>query len=122
MLGLDPRVLSPSSNLQGMSGLTRGVLKVMLRVFVIVIIVAIAIIFPDFDSIMAFMGSSLCFTICVILPVSFYLKLFGRNISLRERILDWALIISCSVMAVVGTIWAVLPKEKIGVQQKYPSN
>lgn len=114
LLGLDPRVMSSSSNLQGMSGLTRGILKVTLRVLVIVVIVAIAILFPDFDSIMAFMGSSLCFTICIILPVSFYLKLFGDDISLRERILDWGLIIICSAMAIVGTVWAILPKEKVG--------
>ena len=76
--------------------------------------VGIAIAFPDFDSIMALMGSALCFTICIILPVAFYLKLFCKEISLQERILDWLLIISCSIMAVAGSVWAFLPKEWIG--------
>jgi solute carrier family 32 (vesicular inhibitory amino acid transporter) len=80
------------------------------------VIVVIAIVFPDFDSIMALMGSALCFTICIILPVAFYLKIFGKEISLKERIFDWFLIVSCSIMAVLGTVWAVLPKDKIGAK------
>jgi solute carrier family 32 (vesicular inhibitory amino acid transporter) len=78
--------------------------------------VVAAILFPDFDSIMALMGSALCFTICIILPVAFYLRIFGTDIPLKERILYWVLIISCSGMAVVGTVWAFLPKEKIGAK------
>lgn len=78
--------------------------------------VVAAILFPDFDSIMALMGSALCFTICIILPVAFYLRIFGTDIPLKERILNWVLIISCSGMAVVGTVWAFLPKEKIGAK------
>lgn len=63
---------------------------------------------------MALMGSALCFTICIILPLAFYLKLFGNEISMKERVLDWFLIVICSIMAVVGTVWAFLPKDKIG--------
>lgn len=99
-----------------MSALTRGIFKILIRVLVVVLIVVVAIFFPDFDSIMALMGSSLCFTICIILPLAFYLKIFGQEISLKERILDWALIVSCTIMAVLGTIWALLPKEKIGAR------
>lgn len=99
-----------------MSPFTRGILKISIRVLVVLLIVVIAIVLPDFDSIMALMGSALCFTICVILPLAFYLRIFGKQISLKERILDWVLIIACSSMAIVGTVWAVLPKEKIGAK------
>ena len=115
LLGLDPRVLGPTPGTEGMSALTRGVIKIFLRVFVIFLIVLIATLFPDFDSIMALMGSCLCFTICVILPVSFYLKIFGNEISPQERALDWILIIACTAMAAIGTVWAFLPKEKVGI-------
>ena len=81
---------------------------------VLAVIVSIAIVFPDFDSIMALMGSGLCFTICVVFPVAFYLRIFGKEISLQERILDWFLVIVCSILAVVGTVWAFLPKDKVG--------
>ena len=63
---------------------------------------------------MALMGSALCFTICIILPLAFYLKLFGNEISMKERVFDWFLIMVCSIMAVIGTVWAFLPKDKIG--------
>jgi solute carrier family 32 (vesicular inhibitory amino acid transporter) len=62
------------------------------------------------------MGSCLCFTICVVLPVAFYLKTFQNKISKRERILDWVLIIVSSVLAVAGTVFAFIPREKLGVK------
>jgi vesicular inhibitory amino acid transporter len=43
----------------------RGVMKVGVRVGVVLLFLGIAVVFPAFDSIMAFMGSALCFTICV---------------------------------------------------------
>ncbi|KAI9802012.1 MAG: hypothetical protein M1825_003068 [Sarcosagium campestre] len=112
--GLDARAISNDQALVGMSAITRGALKVTIRVLTIAIFVAISILFPSFDRIMALSGSATCFTICIILPLSFYLKIFGNDISLKERILDYFLIISCSIMAVLGTVWACLPKELIG--------
>jgi len=116
LCGLDAYSLADSEPLTGLSSYTRGILKVVIRVFVIVIFVIIAIVFPAFDSIMAFMGSSLCFTICVILPLMFYLKIFGKEVSLRERLLDYFLIVVCSILAIIGTIWAFLPKSMIGAE------
>ena len=68
---------------------------------------------------MALMGSALCFTICVIMPVSFYLKIFskeGKEIGLWERVVDYGLVVVCTALGIVGTVFAVLPKEKIGIQ------
>jgi len=114
--GLKDTSMSDTPGLTGLSSATRGILIIIARVVVIVVIVCVAIVFPAFDSIMAFMGSSLCFTICVILPLMFYLKIFGKEISLRERILDWFLIVVCSIMAAIGTVWAFLPKSVIGAE------
>lgn len=80
---------------------------------VVVVIVLMAIVFPSFDRIMALMGSALCFTICIILPLAFYLKIFGKEISLAERILDWFLLIISSTLAIIGTVWAFLPQSVI---------
>jgi len=77
------------------------------------LIVFIAIVFPSFDRIMALMGSCLCFTICIILPIAFYLKIFGKEVSVRERIVDWLLLALSTAMALVGTVWAFLPKESL---------
>lgn len=85
--------------------------RAFVRFAVIILIVFIAVVFPSFDRIMALMGSCLCFTICIILPIAFYLKIFGNEVPVRERIFDWVLLIISSIMALVGTVWVFLPKE-----------
>ncbi|EEQ90202.2 vacuolar amino acid transporter 1 [Blastomyces dermatitidis ER-3] len=85
------------------------------RILTICIITFTAIVFPYFDRIMAFIGASLCITICIILPVAFYLRIFGSSIPFWERVVDWVLLGVCSVMAVVGTVWAFIPRERIGL-------
>lgn len=85
--------------------------RAFVRFAVIILIVFIAVVFPSFDRIMALMGSCLCFTICIILPIAFYLKIFGNEVPVRERIFDWVLLIVSSIMALVGTVWVFLPKE-----------
>ena len=60
------------------------------------------------------MGSVFCYGICIVLPVGFYLRLYGKQVSRRERVLDWGLIVVASVLAVVGTVWAFLPKSLTG--------
>jgi len=43
----------------------RALIKVIVRILTLVCFLVVAILFPAFDSIMAFMGSALCFTICI---------------------------------------------------------
>lgn len=116
LTSLDARAVSDSPTLIGLSSWTRGVLRVTVRIIVIIVFVVIAIVFPAFDSIMAFMGSALCFTICVILPLLFHLKLFGKHIGRSERLLNYFLIVICSILAAVGTVFAFLPKRMIGAE------
>jgi solute carrier family 32 (vesicular inhibitory amino acid transporter) len=94
-------------------GLGHQLAEVAVRLFVITVIVIIAIIFPSFDRIMALVGSCLCFTICIIFPLAFYLKIFGEAVPFWERFADYILIIVSSVMALVGTVWAFLPTERL---------
>ncbi|EEH49802.2 uncharacterized protein PADG_05881 [Paracoccidioides brasiliensis Pb18] len=96
--------------------LIRTTVQVTARIATIVLITYIAIVFPYFDRIMALIGASLCITICIILPIAFYMKIFGSRISFQERVVDWLLLIVCSIMAVVGTAWAFIPKENIGLK------
>ena len=114
MFGLDNRSLAASSSLDGMSGLNRGIFKFSLRIICLIVFVFIAIIFPSFDRIMTLMGSVACFSICIILPVGFHLKLFGKELGKAEKIMNWVLIVSSTIMAVVSTAFAFLPRELIG--------
>lgn len=94
----------------------RQAVRVAIRIFNTALIVVLAVVFPSFDRIMAFLGSFLCFTICITFPLAFYLKIFGSEISRRERILDWFLLVTSAIMAAVGTVWAFLPREMISAQ------
>ncbi|KAH6485746.1 hypothetical protein HBI55_198920 [Parastagonospora nodorum] len=114
LFGLDTRALATAEGMNGMSGLNRGIAKIALRIGTIITFVVIAILFPSFDRIMTLLGSVACFSICIILPLAFHLKLFGKEIGRTETMLNWGLIGVSSVMAVVSTVFACLPKELIG--------
>lgn len=115
--GLDAHSVAQAEDGSGRarSPILLNVYKFLIRIFVILVFVFVAIIFPAFDSVVAFMGSGLCFAICIILPIMFYLKLFANEISPKEKLFDYVVIAVSLVMAVTGTIWAFLPKEMIGL-------
>ncbi|KAI6353546.1 hypothetical protein MCOR25_008950 [Pyricularia grisea] len=89
------------------------IMRAAIRILTILSFLVIAILFPEFDRIMAFMGSALCFSICVTLPIAFYLKLFASEISAREKVIAWVIMLTSCVMSLVGTVWAFLPKSLI---------
>lgn len=113
-MGLDPDHISSSSRFRNDFGeFTIGLhlARSALRLAVVLTIVLLSVLCPNFDSVMGFAGSALCFTICIILPLLFYVKLFEGRLSKVERVIDWILIVVATVMAVMGTIWAVIPKD-----------
>ncbi|OTB07170.1 hypothetical protein M426DRAFT_84844 [Hypoxylon sp. CI-4A] len=114
LFGLRQQVVAEETPLVGLSSSSRGLLKALVRILTLFVFLGIAILFPAFDTIMAFMGSALCFTICVTLPLAFYLKLFGHEIALRERIFTWTVMLISLALSIVGTVWAFLPKDLIG--------
>jgi vesicular inhibitory amino acid transporter len=65
LLGLNQQTVADTPGLVGRSSYFRGSMKIAVRVVTVLCFLAISILFPAFDSIMAFMGSALCFTICV---------------------------------------------------------
>ena len=110
IFGLNPNTVPRTTGLLGLSGYSRGFIKCLIRIFTIFIITLLAILVPSFDTIMALMGSAMAFSICIILPLAFHLKIFGKEIGPKERMLNWFLIVICSAMAVVGTVFVFLPK------------
>ncbi|VBB86871.1 Putative vacuolar amino acid transporter similar to AVT1 of Saccharomyces cerevisiae [Podospora comata] len=117
LFGLNTQTVADNAGFIGRSMYFRGVMKVVVRVVVIIVFLVISILFPAFDSIMAFMGSALCFTICVTLPLAFYLKLFASEIQSKERIAVMSMMILSTILSVIGTIWAFLPKSWIGAEK-----
>lgn len=78
-------------------GWTTAVLKLLVNAAV----VGIAVVLPEFDRIIGLMGASLCFMICLILPVGFYLRLC--EVKRAEKMVCVAVIVASVVMAVVCT-------------------
>ena len=114
LCGLNARTLPPATGVAGLSSVSRGLLRGAIRIVIIFVILLVAILVPSFDSVMALMGSAMCFTICIILPVAFHLSLFRDQIGRKEKILNWALIVVCSIMTIVGTVWVFLPSSMTG--------
>ncbi|KAF5551955.1 vacuolar amino acid transporter 1 [Fusarium napiforme] len=86
----------------------------LVRVFVVILLLFISIIFPAFDSVCAFLGAALCTLISIILPISFYLKLYWQDVTVRERIVSAILLVVFAILGTLGTIWTFLPKHLIG--------
>ncbi|KAK6541744.1 hypothetical protein TWF694_007533 [Orbilia ellipsospora] len=111
LLGLDQRVLAPGEEGVGLSPFTRGLYGVLIRVGCVFSFVTIAILVPSFERIMALMGSALCFLICIILPLMFRLRIFAGKLSRRTVIFDWCLIAVSALLAIAGTVTALLPRD-----------
>lgn len=114
-LGLDPRALAASPALTGLTGSARGILKILVRVGTMAGFVVLAVLVPSFDTIMSLLGATACFTVCIILPCAFHLKLFGEHLSRGRKVLDWALIVVSVALAGVSTGFNFVPREKMGL-------
>lgn len=112
LLGLDQVPMTFDTNAT-ISQLIPRICKVLLRVAVVFSFVLFAVVFPDFDKIIALVGCTLCITICIIGPVGFYLKIFGDKVSRRERFLGYGLLIGFTMLAALGTVWCFLSPETI---------
>lgn len=99
-----------------MSGYGRGLLRGLIRLTITIVILIIAVFVPSFDTVMSLMGSVLCFSICIILPLAFYLKIFRDEIGWKEKVLDWFMIVVATVLGIVGTVWVCLPARMTGTR------
>lgn len=75
------------------------------RVFVNIMFVVVAIFIPEFDRILGIMGASVCFTVCIIFPCLFYMKLCQTT--RFERVCCWIAISVSVVLGVSGTYASV---------------
>ncbi|KAH8669826.1 transmembrane amino acid transporter protein-domain-containing protein [Ilyonectria robusta] len=100
--------------LDGASTMATQITRGFVRVFVVVLLLCISIVIPSFDSVCAFLGAALCTLISIILPISFHLKLFWKDISVRERLVSWVLLVVFGILGTLGTVWTFLPKHLIG--------
>ncbi|ODV96986.1 hypothetical protein PACTADRAFT_1570 [Pachysolen tannophilus NRRL Y-2460] len=87
---------------------SRFIKKLLSRLFVYIFFLIISMIFTSFGKIMAFLGSAICFTVCVTLPLLFYLKIFKNKLSRFNKIcLYIGVLVSC-LFAISGTIASIM--------------
>jgi solute carrier family 32 (vesicular inhibitory amino acid transporter) len=103
-------LIDPTNPTQGPS-LANQIGKVAVKIFTVILFVVIAIIFPSFDRIMTLLGAVCCFSICIVLPIAFHLKLFYGEMSAGEKTMNWSLLVISSVMAIVSTAFACAPRD-----------
>lgn len=77
-------------------------------IFVNMLFVIIAIIFPQFDKIIAFLGAGLCFTICLILPCLFYLRICKDTASPKEKVACYITIFVSIILSTLGVAAAII--------------
>ncbi len=83
------------------------VIRFVNRLVVILLFFITSLIFTNFGRIMSFLGSAICFSICIVYPLSFYLKLYYTEISKPMRIAIYIGILTALTLAVLGTLAVV---------------
>ena len=114
VLGILPHHRNGLSKLTARSPLTVNVTKFAVRSSVVFIFTVLAILVPSFDRVIGLMGSLACSLVCVVLPVGFHLRIFGSQLSVRKKLVDWGLLGLFVALGVVGTVFACLPKKWLG--------
>ena len=78
------------------------------KVCISAFIVVLAYIIPGFDKIMSLLGAFFSFMISGIFPLICHLCLFGDSMSIKQKVLDYTLIVIASSMALTGTCWSFI--------------
>ena len=112
-----PRAALLKPNRFNQSKILKNLLKAFFRVLVTVVAVLLAIKVPSFELIAALLGCAFGFLICVILPVSFHMKLFYGQMTRRQIWLDWMFIIISAILGITGTVWEFLPRSWMGLER-----
>ncbi|KAI9091479.1 transmembrane amino acid transporter protein-domain-containing protein [Phlyctochytrium arcticum] len=81
-------------------------LRLPIRTCTSLLILLIAITFPNFHSLMSLTGSLFACAVCVVFPSLCYLKLYGPALGMRAKCLEWAIVGVGVVCGSVGTYWA----------------
>jgi len=89
------------------SDLAMELIDSLVKIILIVLSLAVAIFFPSFSFLCSLVGLICTMIVSVIFPAMAHLKLFGSELSMLDKIIDWLLVVGGSTVAVVGTIATV---------------
>ncbi|KAI5958199.1 hypothetical protein KGF57_002554 [Candida theae] len=92
------------------SSTSRGALRVIVRFIFCCVLLLIALMFTSFGKLMSFLGSAICYTVCLTLPLLFYLQLNKSRIGSVERVLIQVGIVVSISCALLGTCASITTK------------
>ena len=96
---LDDRLLGPKN--------TSYAYAVGIRLGLVILTGLVVSVVPHFADLMALVGASCCTVLAFIMPALCHLKLFGEELSQKDRALDYSLVGVGVVGAIVGTLDAL---------------
>ena len=79
------------------------ILRVITRLAFCSVLLVLALMLSSFGKVVSFLGSAICYTVCLALPLLFYLELNSLEISSWQRIITQACVIMALVFAISGT-------------------
>jgi vesicular inhibitory amino acid transporter len=79
----------------------------LIKLFLIGSSLTVAIFVPSFSLLCSLVGLICTMIVSVIFPAAAHLKLFGAQLPLWEKIIDWFFVISGTCMTIIGTISSV---------------
>lgn len=83
--------------------LPSSVIRAINRFVIVLIFFITSLVFTDFGRIMSFLGSAICFAICIIYPLTFYLIIYYDELSVWKITATVVSIIISVILAVCGT-------------------
>ena len=95
--------------LRTMKGWRYELYRILIRFSLCALALCFALVIPNFQTAMGFVGALFAFGISVIFPCMSYLRLFDARIALVERVWLWFVIVISVVMMLMGTVWVMLP-------------
>lgn len=84
-----------------------GPKRIIIRFIFMIILLSFALLFNSFGKLVSFLGSAICYTVCLILPFLFYLKLNRQEIgSLKQWLIKLGIVgsITCAILGSYASI------------------
>lgn len=82
--------------------------KFLNRIIVSAVYLASALVITSFGKVMSLLGSAICFTVCITLPVLFYLNVFKNEITATHRTILYLILVVSVTCTIFGSVSALI--------------
>jgi len=82
--------------------------KILNRILVSAVYLASALVITSFGKVMSLLGSAICFTVCITLPVLFYLNIFKNELTKADKVLLYTMLVISIICTIFGSVSALI--------------